>query len=461
MANKERLRSIPAVEKLLNHPKVRELEGFVPRSLAARAVREVLAEARRELAEGREPDLSPGLLAEKCKNRALSLNLPAMRRVINATGVVLHTNLGRAPLSQPAVEAMREAAGYVNLEYDIEKGGRGHRHDLVAEILCELTGAEAALVVNNNAAAVLLTLAALAKGGEVVVSRGEMVEVGGAFRIPEVMAQSGAVLREVGATNKTRAADYEAAIGPQTALLMKVHTSNYRVMGFTEEVSLEEMVALGKKHGVMVANDLGSGLFFGLGPLGGDAEPPVVEVVKAGADIVTFSGDKLLGGPQAGIIVGTKQAVAALRNHPLMRALRPDKVTLAALEATLRLYRDPQRAKEEIPVLRMLLASDERLKADAEALAQAIKAVIPATAKVRVAKDFSEAGGGSLPLARFPTHVVSVSLPSGGISRVEEKLRLGDPPIIARVKESALVLDPRTLCAGEGIIIAQALAAAL
>jgi L-seryl-tRNA(Ser) seleniumtransferase len=463
MTKSDKLRKIPAVEKVLQTPVLLGLAGErgVPRAVLTRAVRETLEELRKSVLAGEEIDTGLDAVAGLCALRAEKLNLPAMRRVINASGIVLHTNLGRAPLADAAIEAMKEAAGYCNLEYDLEKGARGHRHDLVAGLLRELTGAEAAIVVNNNAAAVLLVLGALARGREVVVSRGELVEIGGAFRIPEVMAQSGAVLREVGSTNKTRLSDYEAAIGPDTAMLLKVHTSNYRVLGFTEEVTLGDMAALGKKYGLLTANDLGSGLFFDVGATGGDSEPSVFDTVATGADIVTFSGDKLLGGPQAGIIVGSEAAVAACRRHPLMRALRPDKVTLAALEATLRLYRDPERAKREIPALRMMLASESELKTAAKRIAGKVRGVAPEGVEVSIISETSEAGGGSLPLARFPTWAVAIRLTGGGISKLEEILRRGSLPVIARVKEDALLIDPRTLLPGEEAEVVKALASAL
>ncbi|MHB8765636.1 MAG: L-seryl-tRNA(Sec) selenium transferase, partial [Deferrisomatales bacterium] len=329
MEPRELLRRVPAVERVLQEPAAVAALGAdgLPRAALVQAVRAVLGEARARLRAGEAPDLAPDRLAAASLERARDAVAPRLMRVVNATGVVLHTNLGRAPLAPEAVEAMVRAAGYCNLEYDLARGRRGHRHDAVEGLIRELTGAEAALVVNNNAAAVLLGLAALARGREAVVSRGELVEIGGSFRIPEVMAQSGALLREVGATNKTHLRDYEQALGPETALLLKVHTSNYRVLGFTAEVSLADLAALGRRRDVAVMFDLGSGCLADLGRLGLEAEPTVQEAVAAGADLVTFSGDKLLGGPQAGVLVGRRGAVEACGRHPLMRALRPDKVT--------------------------------------------------------------------------------------------------------------------------------------
>jgi L-seryl-tRNA(Ser) seleniumtransferase len=294
----------------------------------------------------------------------------------------------------------------------------------------------------------------------VVVSRGELVEIGGAFRIPDVLAQSGAILKEVGTTNKTRVADYEAAITPNTGMLLKVHTSNYKVCGFTQEATLPELVELGRKHNLPVVYDLGSGLLWDREPIGGEREPTVPEVVAQGVDLVTFSGDKLLGGPQSGIVAGRKEAVAACRKNPIMRAMRPDKVTLAALEATLKLYRDPERAAKEIPALRMLQLGEVELKQRAERLAGSFREKL-ADVTLEIREESSEAGGGSLPMVTFPTWVVAVSLPSGGVSRIEQLLRAGDPPVVARVREDALLFDPRTLGVDEEQLVVDALARAL
>lgn len=456
------MRRIPAVERLLQEPVLRDAVagGIVPRGLAADAVRGVLDDVRARTLAGEEADLAVGALAGRALGLARARAASRLQPVVNASGVVLHTNLGRAPLAPEALEAMGRAAGYCNLEYDLERGARGHRHDLVEGLLCELTGAEAGLVVNNNAAAVLLALAALARGREVVVSRGELVEIGGAFRIPEVMVQGGCRLREVGTTNKTHPADYERAIGPDTALLLRVHASNYRILGFTAAVPTADLVALGRRHGVPVLEDLGSGSLVDLRRLGLGHEPTVPEVVGAGVDLVTFSGDKLLGGPQAGILVGRREAVGACARHPLMRALRPDKVTLAALEATLALYRDPERAFRRVPALAMLALTAEELRPRADALAGALKAELGAAALVAVRQDRSEVGGGALPLQDLPTWVVEVRRPSGGVSGWEAALRRFRPPVVARVHEDALVFDPRTLRAGEERIVVEAVTAA-
>lgn len=443
----QKLRQLPAVDRVLQCAALQTApaDGALPRTALLAAVRAGLGEARAALRAGRPAALDPESLAAAALERARAQVAPYLVGAINATGVILHTNLGRAPLAPEAVTAMVQMAGYCNLEYDLTRGSRGYRHDAVETLLRELTGAEAALVVNNNAAAVLLGLTALAQGREVVVSRGELVEIGGAFRVPEVMAQGGAILREVGSTNKTRCDDYERAIGADTALLLKVHTSNYRILGFTASVDLPELVALGRRCGVAVMEDLGGGCLVDLGAFGIEREPTVQDAVASGADLITFSGDKLLGGPQAGLLVGRREAIETCGRHPLMRALRPDKVTLAALEATLALYRDPLRARERIPTLAMLAASGDVLRGRAEKLAAELRGVLAADAVVEVNAGFSEAGGGSLPLQRLPTWVVAVRRPGGGISRLEDLLRRHRPPVIARLSDDALVLDPRTV----------------
>ncbi|HSH68779.1 MAG TPA: L-seryl-tRNA(Sec) selenium transferase [Deferrisomatales bacterium] len=454
------LRQLPSVERVLQCESVRRaLAGNeLPRTAVLDGVRGVLAAAREAILAGGAAPTAADTLAAAALDRARVAVAPHLVGVINATGVILHTNLGRAPLAPEAVAAMLRAAGYCNLEYDLVRGARGSRHDAVEGVLREVTGAEAALVVNNNAAAVLLGLTALARGREVVVSRGELVEIGGAFRIPEVMAQGGAILREVGSTNKTKPLDYERAIGPDTALLLKVHTSNYRILGFTASVALEELVALGHRQGVAVMEDLGGGCLMDLGEFGIEREPTVQDSVRSGADLVTFSGDKLLGGPQAGILVGHRDAVEACGRHPLMRALRPDKVTLAALEATLALYRDGRRARERIPTLMMLAATGDALRDRAEQLAADLRGALGEGAAVAVAAGVSEAGGGSLPLQGLPTWVVEVRRHGGGTSRLEAALRRHDPPVIARVHEDALVLDPRTVAPDQEPRLVDALA---
>lgn len=393
--------------------------------------------------------LSPEGVADRVRERFAMLAEVHPRKVINATGVVVHTNLGRAPLSEAAVEAVRRVAeGYSDLEFDLGRGARGSRQDHVRDLLRVLTGAEDALVVNNNAAAVLLALAALAREREVVVSRGELVEIGGSFRIPDVLAASGAVLREVGTTNRTHRRDYEAAIGPRTGLLLKVHTSNYRVEGFTAEVTLEAMVALGRERGVPVAVDLGSGAMVRLDGLGVRSEPLVADVVAQGPDLVAFSGDKLLGGPQAGIVVGKRDAVERLRTHPLARAVRIDKMLLSGLQATLAAYLTPERARETVPVLRMVHEPVEAVAVRAERTAAALGDRLPGVA-VAVEPGITAVGGGSLPGEGLPTRVVALTPPAGWVAKWERRLRTGVPAVLGRINEERLLLDMRTVADAE------------
>jgi len=387
---------------------------------------------------------------------------PRLRRIINATGVVIHTNLGRAPLHSSALEHMVDVARrYSNLEYDLHAGERGTRYSHVEEILCRLSGAESALVVNNNAAAVLLCLNTFAEGKEAIVSRGELVEIGGAFRIPDVMKRSGALLREVGTTNRTHLRDYQKAMGPETALLLKVHTSNFRVMGFTSEVSLEEMVELGRGKNVPVMNDLGSGCLVDLSRYGLEKEPTVQEAVKTGVDVVTFSGDKLLGGPQAGIIVGKKRFLDLLKANPLTRALRIDKLTLAALESTLVLYLDENRAIEEIPTLRMLTLDQGRLKRRGRRLLKRLAGGVDKEASLNLREDISHVGGGALPLQEIPTMVLAIKPLHLSVNDLEKKLRSGAPPVISRISRDELILDMRTIFDDEVPLVADGLRKAL
>jgi L-seryl-tRNA(Ser) seleniumtransferase len=412
-----------------------------PRAIAVAAARAVLAERREELRGGASGEAD---LAARARAWAEDAERPRLRRVINATGVIVHTNLGRAPLATTAREAVARAAeGYGNLELELATGARGSRHDHGAGLLCELTGAEAALAVNNCAGAVLLAAAALAgPEREVIVSRGQLVEIGGGFRVPEVIAQAGARLVEVGTTNRTRRADYEHAIGPRTGAILRAHPSNFRQLGFVQEVEIEELCELGPP----VIDDVGSGVL-------ADAietlreEPAVRRSVRAGAALVCFSGDKLLGGPQAGLMVGRSAAVDAARAHPLARALRLDKLGIAALEATLRLYRDPERAGREIPVLAMLTVDEATLRTRAERLAAVVGGeIVPAVARV---------GGGALPLLELPGPAVAAP---GRPDDVAARLRAADPPVIGRIEEGRLLLDPRTLADDEVELIARALA---
>jgi L-seryl-tRNA(Ser) seleniumtransferase len=423
-----RLRQLPSVEELAS--RLQDLDH----GDAVAAARAAIAEARaalRELAGG------SWQLAD-LEARARELARPRLRPVLNATGVIVHTNLGRAPLPPSALDAVASVgAGYSNLEYDLDGGSRGSRQAHVAGLLCELTGAEDAIVVNNCAGAVLLAAAALAGGRELVVSRGQLVEIGGSFRIPDVVAQSGARLVEVGTTNRTRAGDYRSAIGPETGALMRAHQSNFRTVGFVEEVEIEELCALG----VPVIDDVGSGALATGVPELAD-EPPVRRSVAARCAVVCFSGDKLLGGPQGGLMVGTREAIDACRRHPLARALRIDKLSLAALEATLRLYRDPAAALREVPVLRMLAAGDEELAARASAMCAGLGA---GGLDARVIRAGARVGGGALPLLELEGPVCAVDPGPLSLDELTRRLRAGDPPVIGRARDGWLVLDPRTL----------------
>jgi len=409
-----------------------------PAALAVEAARAALARAREEIRAGHDP----GDLAERAARELSAARRPRLRRALNATGVIVHTNLGRAPLAEVALErALEVGRGYSNLEYDLSAGGRGSRQDHVSAILRRLTGAEGALVVNNNAAAVMLALAVLAEGREVLVSRGELIEIGDGFRIPEVLVRSGAQLREVGTTNRTRAGDYERAVGPETAVLLRVHQSNFRLVGFTEQPSLEELAAVARRHELPLVDDLGSGVLVGL-----EDEPSARESLAAGADLVCFSGDKLLGGPQAGIVVGRAELVERLRRHPLQRALRADKLTLAALEGTLALYLDPERAAREVPVLRMLNEPLEAVRARAERLAAAVGGEVEQTV--------GRVGGGALPLAELPSFACAIE------EELAPHLREGEPPVVTVVRDGRCLLDCRTLSDAEADEAATAIRAA-
>ena len=444
-------RRLPAVDALLAEPDVAALLTAHPRGLVVRAVRDTIEHARAN--GGAAPPEGWGAAVGA---RVQRLATPSLLSVINATGVVLHTNLGRAPLARSAREAMtRIAAGYSNLEYDLALGTRGSRHALCRDLLIELTGAGDALVVNNAAGALLVALSALARDAEAVVSRGELVEIGGAFRIPDIMARSGATLVEVGTTNRTHLRDYEGAVTDRTRLLLKVHRSNFQVTGFTAEVSAQEIAAVAHARGAASLYDLGSGLLVDLSPWGLAGEPTVAEALASGVDAVAFSGDKLLGGPQAGILLGTRDAIAACRNDPLARAVRSDKFTLAALEATLALYRDPERARVEIPVLRMLTQDVTEIRQRAEALQKGVGK------EAEVIEGESEVGGGSFPGAKLRTWLVRLNPQHLAPDTVAGRLRGGAPPIVARVADDRVVLDPRTILPDELETVARAVRAAL
>lgn len=457
------LRQLPKVDRLLEREDVSALAAAHPRPLVLDALRDAVAETRDAVLHGRAHSVSADEVAARAIELLAAAAKRSLHRVINATGIVVHTNLGRSPLAREAVEAVSEvASGYSTLEYDVASGERGSRHAHVEELLKRLTGAEAAMAVNNNAAAVLLGIAGLARGRDAIVSRGELVEIGGSFRIPDIMAEGGARMVEVGATNKTHLRDYEAALSPQTGLLLKVHSSNFRVVGFTESVALPELVALGARHGVPVLEDQGSGVLVDLARWGLPGEPTIESAVAAGVDVVSASGDKLLGGPQAGILVGKWHVIEKLKKHPLARAVRLDKMTLAALEATLRLYLDEDRLLAEVPTLRMLTIPADVLAERAASLAARIVAALPAgAADVATVPDVSRAGGGSLPMADIPTTVVTVAPRTVSVVELEARLRLGEPTIVARIKDDRLQLDPRTLNADEETEVVAALARAV
>jgi L-seryl-tRNA(Ser) seleniumtransferase len=440
-------RRLPSVNDVVETAHVQALRREHNHELVVAAIREELADWRRRLAQGDTPDgaVTPDALAE-CVGRRLAQELrPKLRPVINATGIVLHTNLGRAPIAEEAARAAYEAArGYLNLELDLETGKRSSRQNAIREWVCRLTGAESATAVNNNAAATVIALRALCRGKEVIVSRGQLIEIGGSFRIPDIMTVSGATLREVGTTNITRLTDFERAIGPNTAALMQIHTSNYRVSGFTKSVSLADMVALGKKHSLPVIDDIGSGAMLDFARFGFTGEPVARDSISAGVDLVLFSGDKLLGGPQAGILAGKKEHIQKIEKDPLMRAFRLDKMTLAALDATLRLYLDLERALRDIPGLRMLGASLAELRRRAEALAGRLKG-IEALASVTVTDDVAFVGGGSLPDQKMPTCVIEVAARDVSDADFAHRLRIGDPAVVGRIRDGKLVLDLRTV----------------
>lgn len=444
------LRMLPGVDQLLELSKTDAFFEGMPKTVVARSIRQTLESRRHRIlaadSDISEQDLSADRIMQRVKESAAEDMTPNLKSVINATGVVVHTNLGRSLVSSEVNENLAQIAGrYSNLEYDLGAGKRGSRYSSVEDILCEISGAEAGLVVNNNAAAVLLCLETIARQQEVVVSRGELVEIGGSFRVPDVMAKSGAILREVGTTNRTHLRDYENALDGNTALMLKVHRSNYSVIGFTAEVSLKELVELGLKNGLPVMEDLGSGTFIDFSKYGLVKEPTVQESVSAGVDVVTFSGDKLLGGPQAGIIVGKKQVVERVKQNPLARALRIDKMTLAALETTLRLYRDEDQAIRRIPTLKMLTANINDLSNKAATLADNLSAIGGSGIEIKQVELSSKAGGGALPLLELPSRCLRIKVHGLSANKVEKHLRQNEPPIIGRIENDAYVIDPRTL----------------
>ena len=444
------LRSLPGVDQVLERCKKDPFFEDIPKTVVVSSVRQAVDSRRnRILAADQnffEDSLSDSALMESVKSAVGKAMTPNLKHLVNATGVVVHTNLGRSLLPDVVLENVALIAGrYSNLEYDLEAGKRGSRYSSVEGILCEISGAEAGMVVNNNAAAVLLCLETMARNKEVIVSRGELVEIGGSFRVPDVMAKSGGILREVGTTNRTHLKDYEQAIDEQTALLLKVHRSNYLIVGFTAEVSLKELVALGARRGKPVMEDLGSGTFIDFSKYGLVKEPTVQESVAAGADVVTFSGDKLLGGPQAGLIVGKKPILDRVRQNPLARALRIDKMTLAALEATLRLYRDEQKAIRLIPTLHMLTMGLAEIADRASRLTESLNEIGDSRLQITLIDLSSKAGGGALPVLDLPSKCLKIKIQDMPVNTLEKNMRQNTPPIIGRIEDDGFVVDPRTL----------------
>lgn len=456
------LRNIPSVTELLENPKLKPLVDRVSHNVVVDRVRSMLDDLREDVAQstsnGGMPDV--GELAERIARRILEGEQSHLRPVINATGILLHTGLGRAPLAEEAIDEMTAVArGYASVELDLASGKRSQRVVAVENLLQQITGAEAAVVCNNNAGATMLALAAVAPQKEVIVSRGQLIEIGGSFRLPDVMEACGAKLREVGTTNKTHAHDYENAIGEETAALMRVHTSNFLVVGFSSTASLEEMVRIGRHHHLPVIDDIGSGAMSSLDDYGAAGEPVARESIEAGADLVLFSGDKLLGGPQCGIIVGRRELIAKIAKHPMMRALRVDKITLAALAATLRLHRDPNKAKQSIPLLQLLTTPIENLQNRAERLAPQLAACVGIESAEPV-EDVAYLGGGSVPTQQLPTWCVVVRPESKSPERLATALRAGTPSVVGRIQQDQLMLDLRSVSPRDDQTLVEAVSAA-
>ena len=457
---RELLKTLPKIDEVLL---VLERDGAfegVSRDIVVEKCRQVVEKMRKDILDSEKGgekipgSFSPDRAAQEVQKRLLALHDYSLRRVVNATGIILHTNLGRAPLCGDALKRIIDVSeGYSNLEFNLDEGKRGIRYDHVKEILCCVSGAEDAIIVNNNAAAVLLTLNTLSEGKEAIVSRGELIEIGGAFRIPEVMEKSGAILKEVGTTNRTHFSDYEDAVCGDTGLILKVHTSNFKVLGFTDEIGLDKLVELGEKKNVPVMNDLGSGCFVQLDKYGFEGEPTVQEVLKTGVDVVTFSGDKLLGGPQAGIILGKKTILDKIKKNPLNRALRIDKLTLAALEATMMHYLDLDRAVCDVRVLRSLTEPVADVEKRARRLLSLLEELSLKDLTFSIMEEHSMAGGGSLPTQEIPTVVVAINSHSISPSRLERKLRKLEVPIIARICEDKVLFDLRTITEEEIVFI--------
>ena len=457
----EYLKALPSVDRVQNHIKSKRLP--FPDRLLTSYIREVLDEKRKSILSPSTPSMNVSfpdldLISREVEERVTNFMKPSLTRVVNATGVVIHTNLGRSPLPDDALRHIENIAkGFSNLEYDTKAGERGSRYSHIEDILCELTGAEAAIVVNNNAGGVLLALNTTSSGKEVIVSRGELIEIGGSFRMPDVMSASGATLVEVGTTNKTHLHDYERAIGERTSLIFKVHTSNYKIVGFTDSVALTDLVKLARKYSLLVMEDLGSGCLIDLAYYGIGNEPSVQEIVRKGVDLVTFSGDKLLGGPQTGIILGKREIVDKIKRNPINRALRIDKLTLAALETTLRYYLDEDKAVEQIPTLKMILVKEEELHKRAKKLLRVLAPLRSDSIEIAMSKTFSEIGGGALPLQKLPTRAISIHTTHSSVNDLEKAMRHFHIPVIGRIEKGRYLLDLRTIRDDEFVIIKDAL----
>ena len=441
------LRHLPSVTELLESGPLKPLVERVSHSVVVEGVRSFLDDYRQEVDPASDPKDVPPLaqMAERIARRILLGERSSLKPVINATGILLHTGLGRAPLAEAAIDEMvTMARDYASLELDLRSGQRANRFDAVEGLLCEITGAEAAAVVNNNAGATMLTLAALGGGREVIVSRGQLVEIGGSYRLPDVMQTSGAVLREVGTTNKTRPEDYESAVCDKTAALMRVHPSNFLVVGFTADVELEQLIRIGKKHDLPVIDDIGSGALFDLSAYGIRDEPIARQSIAAGSDVVLFSGDKLMGGPQSGIIVGKRKQIDRIVKHPMARALRVDKITLAALGATLRLLRDPQQAAHRVPLLQLLATPLDNLRLRAEGIAAQLQSTA-GIAKSEAVEEEAFLGGGSVPTQSIKTWCVAIDLDSESLNNFHTRLRTGTPPLVGRVQKGQLLIDLRSV----------------
>lgn len=461
------LSNIPSVDELIKNEEIQKLIDICPRIVLVQVIRDYLSECRQIILSSKTENFDINLfginkIVQDIKQRTYKKMENNLKHVVNSTGVVIHTNLGRAPLSPYVInQVIKISSGYSNLEMDIETGTRGSRYDHVEELLKELTNAEAAMVVNNNAAAVMLVLNTMAKNKEVIVSRGQLVEIGGSFRIPDVMAESGANLVEVGTTNKTHIWDYERAISEETAALMKVHTSNYRILGFMEEVSSEELTELGRKNNIPIIEDLGSGVLIDLTKYSLPYEPTVQNSIASGMDVVTFSGDKMLGGPQAGIIIGRKEYIEKMKKNPLTRAFRIDKMTLAALEGTLKLYLDEDKAIKNVPVLRMLTEELEELSIRAELLYKKLDESLGDVCSINIEDGYSEVGGGAMPLHKLSTKLVTLYSDDISVNELEKRLRNFETPIIARIFKDKVIIDVRTVQEEDFQIIKNALIHAL